>query len=413
MSDLKSTFRSPDPQPGEVYEKVKRAAEDNRIEDLRNARIHNFGEQEQFAEERLDTFLENLSNSPGARKVVEDYYEKEFDEDIDASDPEVLKEKINSVEDIIHGDALPAVSKDQLRHEFGVEGSWGEEDEVTGQEIPYLAPEWVKEHEKEPHQVVSTSGTTSRPWKRAMTRNDWAYELALSLTMYDEVMHDHDIEPEEANVALVMPPGHVATEVFGEALEDLGANVYRPDFSSLEKGDKEAKKEAEQIIGHINKGEYGAMISSMANAMEGGLGDAIKGGKVDSDLYLNVGHPFYEEHIETLEGTGAETEDIFGETEYPQGGGRQIHKNGEEGFSLPLDAQMNFVIDEETGEVSKEGEGLFSYFPFALEGQIIPGVYVGGVEATLDTVEDEENDYQLLSNLERVTEPGRSQSYFT
>lgn len=413
MSDLKSTFRSSDPKPGEVYEQIKTAAEENRIEDLRDAMIGNFKEQDQFAEGRLETFLENLSDSPGARKVVEDYYEKEFDEKIDASNPEELKEKISSVEDIINGNALPAVSKDQLRHEFGVEGSWGEKDEITGQEIPYLAPEWVKEHEKEPHQVVGTSGTTGRPWKRAMTRNDWGYELALSLTMYDEVMENHDIDPEEANVALVMPPGHVATEVFGEALEDLGANVYRPDFSSLEEGGKEAKQEAEKIIGHINEGEYGAMVSSMANALEGGLGGAIKGGKVDSDLYLNVGHPFYEEHIEVLEETGADTADIFGETEYPQGGGHRIHKNGEEGFSLPLDAQMNLVLDEETGELSKEGEGIFSYFPFALEGQIIPGVYVGGVEASLDTAEDEEGDYQILSDLERVKEPGRSQSYFT
>lgn len=154
------------------------------------------------------------------------------------------------------------------------------------------------------------------------------------------------------------------------------------------------------------------MISSMANALDGGLGDAIKAGQVDSDLYLNVGHPFYDEHIELLENTGAETGDIFGETEYPQGGGRWIQQGSEKGFSLPLDAQINLVIDRETGEVSRDGEGLFSYFPFALEGQVIPGVYVGGVNASLDSVDDGES-HRLLSDVERVKDPARSRSYFT
>lgn len=412
MTDLEEIFRSADPEPGEVYEELKNTVGKGLVREIREAMLDDFEEQSQFAKKRLDRFLENLSESPGARKVVEEYYEREFNEKIDASDPEVLKQKIDSVDSILFGDALPAVSKDQLRHEFGVEGSWGEEDEITGNEISYLAPEWVKEHEEEPYEVVTTSGTTGRPWKRAMTRNDWAYELVLGITMYDEIMEDHGIDSEEAHVAMVMPPGHVATEIFSEALEDLGADVYRPDFSALETGGKEAKQEAEKIIGHINGGEYGMMVSAMANTLDSGLGDAIKAGQVDSDLYLNVGHPFYDEHIELLENTGAKTGDIFGETEYPQGGGQWTQRGGEKGFSLPLDAQINLIVNEETGEVSRDGEGLFSYFPFALEGQVIPGIYVGGVNASLASVEQGET-CQLLSDVERVKDPARSRSYFT
>lgn len=412
MTDLKESFRSANPEPGEVYKKLKKAVENGMIGEIREAMLDDFEEQSQFAEKRLDRFLENLSESPGARKVVEEYYEQELNEKIDVRDPEVLKQKIDSVDDILSGKALPAINKNQLRHEFGVEGSWGEEDEITGNEIPYLAPEWVKEHEEEPYEIVTTSGTTGRPWKRAMTRNDWAYELALAITMYDRIMEDCDINSVETNVAMVMPPGHVATEVFSEALEDLGANVYRPDFSALEAGGKEAKHEGQKIIGQINGGEYGMMVSSMASIFDGGLGDAIKSGQVNSDLYLNVGHPFYDEHIELLESTGAQTGDIFGETEYPQGGGQWTQRGGEKGFSLPLDAQINLIVDTETGEVSRDGEGLFGYFPFALEGQVIPGIYVGGVNASLASVKEGETR-QLLSDVERVKDPARSRSYFT
>jgi hypothetical protein len=97
-------------------------------------------------------------------------------------------------------------------------------------------------------------------------------------------------------------------------------------------------------------------------------------------------------------------ENIFGETEYPQGGGRERIIHGKKGFDLPFDSQINMIYDRHSGELSYEGSGRFAYFMFGSEGHIVPGVYVSGVTGTIQKVND---THQLIKDIKRVKDPDR------
>jgi hypothetical protein len=83
---------------------------------------------------------------------------------------------------------------------------------------------------------------------------------------------------------------------------------------------------------------------------------------------------------------------------------RWVERDGSRGFDLPFESQINLIYDTETGELSHSGEGRFAYIQFGSEGQVVPGVYISGVRAKITS---DGNNYQLLSNIDRVEDVNR------
>lgn len=396
--EFKRTLTSPNPSSGEVLELLRKKVEEGDIGEIKK-KVKTLEEQKKVAEDRLNFFLNSISDTPGARKVVERFYEEQHGKEIDASDSRVLEKEVPDIDSVLHKNKLPIVSKSDLRNHFGVDGAW-EGEKVEDKD--YLVPKWVEDHEEEPYGVIKTSGTTDKPWGRAVTRNDWAVWLLSTLRQVSEFLEENNVRPEEVNAVVISPSEKyiVATE---EILESLNITVKIGDFEKLRSGGNVAKRESESIIEHVNSGEYGMVFSPLEMIMRGKLGVEFRRGNFDADLLFNAGQPLPEEKKRELE-EQAFVQDIYGETEYPQGGAREVEVKGVSGFSLPFESQINLIYDKETEELSYEGRGRFAYLPFGSEGQIIPGVYVTGIRGTIRLIDGR---YQLLQDIERIDDPNR------
>ena len=394
---FKDILTSPEPKPGELLDGFRDEME-TRSEPIEE-RVETLEEQKEFANRKLDFFLSNIADSPGAVKVVEQFYKEEHGKIIDASDVDELRDEVPDIDSILYENALPKVSKEDLRHHFGVEGVYGVEDD-EGSEIPYLTPEWVREHEGEPYHIVKTSGTTGRRWGRAMTRNDLAVVLLQGVWSIYTGLTDGGVSPEDAQTVVIIP-SEEEREIISYASSLIGVDVVTADTKKLMSGGDEGIAEAERLIEYLNSAEYPVIFSAVEVIMRGKIGVEIRRGNLQLDLVLNAGKPVPETHERVLNSKGIRISNIFGETEHPQSGGLMIEQGGIEGFRLPFDSQINLVYDEVTGEVSYEGKGRFAYLPFGLEGQAIPGIYISDIKGKVREIDEE---YQMLSDVERITE---------
>lgn len=390
----KDAYLDASPEPGSLMTALRSSVRDGRY----NTPVKTLTQQKEVAKRKLDTYLSNLSDSSGARKVVEEFYFEEHGKRIDASEPETLKQEIGGIDSIINGKALPVLSKEDLRESYGVEGAWGIKDE-EGNEMPYLAPEWVRNSDSEPYLMNSTGGTTGEPWERAMTRNDTAVIISCCTRIADGILDRYGIEPEQFYIANPWP--HPASKRFiTESVRMMGINVREFEHEKLVGGGEEGKSEVDELIEYLGQAEYSLIVYPIAYMFEGGLGVQLRRGNLDVDVVFNAGTPFPDERRKSLESSGYHVMDMYGETEYPE---LALEKDiqGMRGYDLPFNAQINLVYDTETGELSYEGEGRFAYFPFGIEGQIIPGVYLSGVSGTIDRIGE---THQILQNVERAVE---------
>ena len=393
---FKDVLTSPEPEPGELLDAFRDEMEtsskpiDERVETLE--------EQKEVANSKLDFFLSNIADSPGAVKVVEQFYEEEHGKTINASDVDVLRDEVPDIDSILYDNALPKVSKEDLRHGFGVEGVYGVEDD-EGNEIPYLTPEWVREHEEEPYHIVETSGTTGKRWGRAMTRNDLAAVLLQGIWSIHTGLTNGGVHPKEAQIIIIIPSKE-ERDIIARASSFIGAKVETADTRKLMSGGDEEISESERIIEYINSAKHPVIFSAVEVIMRGKIGVEIRRGNVQLELVLNAGKPVPESHERVLSSKGIQISNIFGETEHPQSGGLMIEHGAVEGFRLPFDSQINLVYDDVTQEVSYEGDGRFAYLPYGIEGQAVPGIYISDIRGEVRGVDG----HQLLSNIERVTE---------
>ena len=395
---IKQLYRG-SPSPGQVLQEVRNMSKDDGFEEFRGLTA-NLKDQKEIAESKLNLFLENLSSSPGAKKVIRTYYTEKYGKDIDASDAEILKKEVPNIDSILYNGALPVVSKDDLRNHFEVEGAW--ENDNSNKEVPYLSPTWVRENNDEPYRIFETSGTTGGPWEVVTTRNDWGMMLVQGIRVFDELLRQNDIIADNTNAAVVFPDESGPKAFFSETLAHLGANVRKANLQKIISGGDESVREAEKLINHVNSGEYGVVLAPVKNLLQGKFGVEIRRGSVDPDLYVNAGLPLAGNNIQSI-GSEKLIEDFYGETEYPQVGGRKISVDGKSGYELPLNSQINLIYDTSTGELDYEGVGRFAYLPFGTEGHTIPGVYVSGVRAEIEIMDNK----QLLKNVTRVEDTDR------
>jgi phenylacetate-coenzyme A ligase PaaK-like adenylate-forming protein len=395
----RETVTKSSPEPGELLDSFKKSVSGGGGGNIK-AGVTDLSEQSKVAENHLERFLTNISDSAGAVKVVEEFYREEHNKDLNAADPGILKEEIPDVDSILKRNKLPVFDKHDLRNQYNVEGSWESPDKKEdGTE--YLVPNWVEQNPKEPYEVFRTSGTTGKPWYRMLTRNDWALIISNILQVFDDFITSQGIEPSTVNVALVSPsPGWQS--VTSEVSKHLGMDVVAGDFESLMSGGREAENEARELIQHLNEGENSMLLSPVQVALRGSIGVALRRGEVDIDLFVNGGQILTDEAKEELQKTSS-VQDIYGESEYPQGGGAKKSIAGTTGFELPLDSQINLVYDPDKQELAREGTGLFGYLPFGMEGQALPGVYMSGIKAELETVDGK----QILQNVNRIEDEDR------
>jgi len=394
---FKHVLLSPEPEPGELFRSFRDEIETD-PEPLEK-RVETLEEQKGVANRKLDFFLSNISDSPGAVKVVEQFYEEEHGKTIDASNVEKLRDEVPDIDSILYDNALPKVSKKDLRHHFGVEGVYGVEDE-NGSEIPYLTPEWVRKHDEEPYQVVETSGTTGKRWGRSMTRNDLAVVLLQGTWSIHTALTKKGINPKDARIVVIVP-SEEERDIITQASSIIGAEVEQADTERILSGGDSGKEEAENLIRYLNSAEYSVIFSAVEVIMRGKLGVEIRRGNAQLDLVINAGKPIPDSYKNVLRSNDTQISDIFGETEHPQSGGVKTEREGKKGFRLPFESQINLIYDEDTQEVSYEGNGRFAYLPFGLEGQAIPGIYVSDVSGTVRNLDGK---YQLLSEVSRVTD---------
>jgi hypothetical protein len=208
----------------------------------------------------------------------------------------------------------------------------------------------------------------------------------------------NDFDPEDTKVAVVIPSS-IAAQVFFEAFRYIGTNVEKADFSILKSGGKDERTEADRLISHVNSGKHGIIVSSISMLMQGRFGVAIRRGEVDTDVYINGGDTLRERHKKKLE-SEARVENYFGETEYPQTGGAWKEVDGASGFDRPLEGQINVIANDDS--VRYSGYGRYGYLPIAQEGQVIPGIYMSGVNGVLDL---SKNKRQYLRDVKRVDDP--------
>jgi hypothetical protein len=389
---LKQKITKPNPEPGEILQSLKREISGTDSTEIPS--IESLEEQKKVAEEKLEFFLSNISASPESRKVVEQFYEEEHDKKMDASEIDMLRENVPSIDSIIYKDKLPIVNKDDLRNHFDV---------ASASEATPLSPESILKREDGKQRIAKSSGTTGPEWKRIFTRNDWGMTLIQGYSILSKIIENSDIELKQSNTVMVMPPLNFGTELFHDLFEMLGSNVRKADLQKLGSGGQDRIKETRRLTQHLERGKYSLVMSSLEQIMQGSLGVAIRRGEIDADAYVNIGKPFPEEHRNMFESRGL-VGDIYGETEYPQGGGLKRKVGELTGFDLPFESQINLIYNEDTEELSYEGTGRFAYLPFGNEGQVIPGVYVSGIVGTIEKVGD---GHQLLSEVMRVENPDR------
>ncbi|MCX2819395.1 hypothetical protein EGH25_08535 [Haladaptatus sp. F3-133] len=384
------------PSPGEYLDTLRDKQDADEISELR---VSGLEEQKKIADGWLGTFLSNISDSAGAREVVESYYQKEHNKRIDASDVEVLNKEVPSIESIVERKKLPVLSKEDLREEYSVEGGWIDEKK---KDQNYLVPRWVEDHGEEPLLDLYTSGTTGDPWVRSMTRNDAATYLMQNIYTVHKIIDEEGLEPERTNSVSVMEGGHeeLSKMAIQEFRTTVGMDPILVSIKSIETGGaKEAKQEAERIIQHINSAEYSVVVGPAQLLTIGKVGISMRRGELDLDLFINAGRPLSGDLKEII-GNTATVRDLYGETEYPQMSAAKRTVQGVTGFDLPFDAQMNFIYDEDDEELKYEGEGRFAYLPFATEGYGLPGVYLSGIEGKIKKLND---GHQMLQDVNRVT----------
>lgn len=395
-STMGEVLTDPAVEPGEVLATLREAAV---TEDRPETRpVATLEEQRELAEARLERFLGNIADARGARLVVEQFYREEHDEEIDASDVEVLRDRVPDIESILSDHRLPVVSKEILRERYGVEGAPGGDGEGEASS-PHLMPRWVAEHDEEPVTTTTTTGTTGEPWGRPMTRNDAAVFGMNVMDFAWAILDDYGAEPER--VALANPwPEAAIREPIGRALQAVGFDVETYDYDDIKAGAESERETVEAIDGHLASRPTAAMVYPVKLLVEGALGVRLRRGDLDLDVVINTGAPVEEEEV--LEEHGVQVYDIYGETEHPEPG-LQKTIDGHTGYDIPLNTQINLVYDEDTGRVAREGTGRFAFLPFGVEGQAIPGVYLSGIRGTLTRVGDH---HQLLSDIERVHDVG-------
>jgi hypothetical protein len=396
---FKNVLTSPEPEPGELLDAFRDEMETNSepIEE----RVETLEEQKEVANSKLDFFLSNIADSPGAVKVVEQFYEEEHGKTIDASDVDELRDEVPDIDSILYDNALPKVSKEDLRHHFGVEGVYGVEDD-EGNEIPYLTPEWVREHEEEPYRVGQTSGTTGKPWGRAGTRNDFALVLLQFTSSLYYGIRMNNIDPNRTHSVVIVPGG--VADPLSKSFSYIGSTVEVANVNKLNTGGENAIEESKRLINHLNNGDRGVVLGAADELLRGKLGVELRRKNINIDLVFNAGKPLAEDTRRILERSSIVIENFFGETEYPQSGGLNIQVDNNSGFNLPFDTQINLVYDTESENLDYEGEGKFAYLPYGLEGQPVPGVYISGVRCKLKRIDDR---YQLLTYIGRDTDPNR------
>jgi len=388
-------IKKPNPEPGEILQSLKQRVSDTSASSVPELpSVSTLDEQKRIADKKLDFFLSNISDSPSSRKVVEQFYDEEHDKRIDASNVSELKNEIPDIDSILYEKKLPVVNKEDLRDHFGV---------GTHSETDPLSPDWVSEDEGTVYKRVESSGTTGPEWKRVLTKNDWGMTIINLLRHLNRHLEATEVELSNSNVVLIAPRVNLGTQACYDGLRLMDINVKLPNLSKLKSGGEESIEEVQQIIRYLEENRNGIVISSLEQIMSGGLGVAIRRGEIDADMYMNMGKPVSEEYRKEFESKGY-VGDIYGETEYPQAGAFDRELGGKEGFYLPFESQINLIYDEDTEGLSYEGTGRFAYLPFGSEGQVIPGVYISGVEATIKKVGDK---HQLLMDVKRVTDPDR------
>lgn len=357
--------------------------------------VESLSEQRDVFENNLFFFLNNLTKSKGARKVIEDFYSKEYGRDIDSSDPDLLRKEIPDLDSILHGNTLPVFTKEELREHYGVEGAWGG---IINHSKPHLAPDWVVTHENEPYTVNKTSGTTGTPWERAMTRNDVALCMASLARFILRKLDELNAHP--SDVTCINPfPESASRPFISRTFELIGTNVETIEYEKLKSGGDTERRVVDNILDFAKTAEYSFVVFPIKEMLEGAWGIELRRGNVEFDVIVNGGAPFSRDQKNIVESTGAQVIDIYGETEYPEyAEKREI--SGEVGYDLPFNTQINLVYDEQTGELSYEGEGRFAYLPFGIEGQAVPGVYLSGVSCEISRIGDE---HQILTKVERVS----------
>lgn len=389
---------SSNPAPGELQTSIEALIEKEGIGAICTP-VRSLREEKSHTDASLEVFLQSLSDSPGARKVVREFYRERYGEDIDVSDPGVLNDEIGDIDDILHNRTLPLLTKDDLREYYGVEGIWGLTDD-EGNPKPYLAPEWVKNHDREPYIINETSGTTGEPWKRAMTRNDWAIDTVQFAMIFYKVIQSADVNTEGLSIISIWPDS-VTNKQVTQALRYLHTPFEIFDYEKIESGGTEGERWGNKVIEYANSAGESMLIMSVNLMMQGRLGVELRQGNLDLDIVVNGATPLRESHKKSLESFGCQVFDVYGESERPQELALETTVEGETGYLLPSDCQMNLVYDPETDDLKHEGDGHFAYFPFGSEGHIIPGVYLSGVRGTIERVG---GGHQLLKDVERIEE---------
>jgi hypothetical protein len=232
-----------------------------------------------------------------------------------------------------------------------------------------------------------------------MTQNDFSLLVSRVIDTLGEIVGNHDRKLGETRLILPYPNWHSYRdeELLHKKISDYtGAEVVPFDFSGIKPGDKNS---SEELIKHINKSDFTIIWCPTGFLLHGKMGVVLRRGGVDIDVAVNAGAPLTKKSKEALRKSKIPIEDVYGETEHPQLGGMYKQFGDIRGYKLPLTSQVNLVYDEETEELSYEGEGRFSYFSFGLEGQVIPGVYVGGVKGRLRTIDE---THQIISDIKRV-----------
>jgi phenylacetate-coenzyme A ligase PaaK-like adenylate-forming protein len=360
--------------------------------------VESLDEQKEIAQDHLDEYLRNLSDTKGAVKIIEQFYREEHNREIDASDHSELKEEIPDIDSVIHKNALPMLSKESIRERYCVAGSAHAvtEDSNNSNEV-FLTPDRIIEATDEPKFVSTTSGTTGEPWTRSMTRNDVVLPM-LSIARFAKCVLEYlDTEPEKVNTANVFPVS-TTRDYISETLDKIGFNVKTFDYEEASSGGKSERKKTNQIIRHLNSGEYSFVIFPIQLMLEGYMGVKIRRGETNIDATLNAGAPFSETQRQTVEREGTHIFDVYGETEYPEYAMKKT-VDGVTGFDLPFNSQINLIYDSDSDELKYEGQGRFAYLPFGIEGQAIPGVYMSGIKCVMEKVG---NKHQIISDIERV-----------
>lgn len=386
---------TPSPSPGQVGETLDRAVEAGDTGAL-GPDVGSLAEQRALADRRLPWYRRNLADAPGAVAVVERFYEEEHGLSIDATDPAVLAEHVPDVDAVLAGQALPVLDKTALRERHGVEGAWsGAADRDHGR--PGLTPTWVRDHDEEPVAVNTTSGTTGEPWARALTRNDAAVLVASILRHLPRVFDGLGCDPAETRVANPWPEP-TTRPLITEAFEAVGAEVREFGYDDVTAGGERERRAVDAVVDHLDGGAHAALIYPVRYLLEGGLGVAVRRGRLAPDAVFTGGSPFAERQETVLSRAGTRIVDVFGETEYP-GFCFERTIDGTTGYELPRATQLNLVYDPDDGGLADEGTGRFAYFPFGIEGQAVPGVYLSGVRGRLHRVGE---GRQLLADVERV-----------